>query len=147
MAIARPVDKRLFFVFDRAHAQLSKAADKHLKDGSGLGFSQAAVLIYLGYHDACRLTDLAEGIGRNNPAVTGLVIRMETAGLVKRGYGGHDGRTKAVMLTDLGWEKRQTVMEEQRIFNEKLARNMSETEMDAVFKFLSLAPGNVVPKH
>lgn len=146
MAIARPVDKRLFFVFDRTHAQITKAADKHLREGCGLSSAQAAVLTYLGYHDACRLTDLAEGIGRNNPAVTGIVSRMEASGLIKRGYGGHDGRAKAVMLTDLGWEKRQSVMEDQRMFNEKLSRNMSETEMEAVFKFLSVASDNVGPK-
>lgn len=146
MAIARPIDKRLLFAFDRAHAQISKAADKFLVQSSGLSFSQAAALIYLGFHDGCHLSDLAKGIGRNNPAVTGLVSRMEKADLVKRGHGGHDGRTKSVFLTDLGWEKRQLVMEGQRIFNEKLSRGMTETDINAIFKFLSLGPENVTPE-
>jgi len=49
MAIARPVDRRLFFMLDRAHTQLAKAADVHLAARSHVGTSQAAVLIYLGY--------------------------------------------------------------------------------------------------
>jgi len=63
MAIARPIDRRLFFIFDRAHTQLSKEADNYLASSVGISTSQASVLIYLGYHDKCRLTDLAQGTG------------------------------------------------------------------------------------
>jgi len=61
MAIARPVDRRLFFLFDRAHTQMAKTADNYLASRSGVSTAQAAVLIYLGYNDNCRLSDLAEG--------------------------------------------------------------------------------------
>lgn len=143
MAIARSVDRRLFFLFDRAHTQLAKAAELHMDQGSGVTTAQAAVLIYLGYNDTCRLTDLADGIGRNNAAVTGLVSRMESVGLVKRKSGQSDGRSKKVCLTPLGWARREFVMDDFRIFNEKLVRNMSETEIEAVFKFLSQAVDNI----
>jgi MarR family transcriptional regulator for hemolysin len=143
MAIARPVDRRLFFMFDRAHTQLAKAADIHLSRRSGVGTSQAAVLIYLGYHDNCGLSELAEGVGRNNSAITGLVTRMETAGLVIRGKGGADGRTKTVSLTTEGWSIREIVMNDFRLFNERMIKGMSEKEVDAVMKFLSLAVSNV----
>ena len=140
MAIARPIDRRLFFWFDRAHTILSKEADLFLSENSGLGTSQAAVLIYLGFHDQCHLSELADGIGRNNPAVTGLVNRMVKGGLVERIHGGMDGRRKRVRLTDKGWEKREHVREDFRIFNERLAKGLTESEMDAVIKFLTLAP-------
>ncbi len=143
MAIARPIDRRLFFWFDRAHTLLSKRADAHLSINSGLSTSQASVLIYLGFHDQCGLSDLAEGIGRNNPAVTGLVNRMEKDGLVTRIHGGLDGRRRKVKLTDLGWKKREQVQEDFRIFNERLAKGLTQTEMDAVLKFLTLAPDNL----
>jgi len=143
MAIARPIDRRLFFWFDRAHTILSKAADSYLSENSGIGSAQASVLIYLGFHDGCGLSELADGIGRNNPAVTGLVTRMEQAGLVKRVHGGLDGRRKRVKLTDLGWEKRELVREDFRILNERLGKGLTETEMDAVLKFLTHAPNNL----
>jgi len=146
MAIARPIDRRLFFWFDRAHTILAKEADLFLSENSGVGSAQASVLIYLGFHDGCGLTELAEGIGRNNPAVSGLVTRMETAGLVERVHGGLDGRRKRVRLTDAGWEKRELVREDFRKFNERLAKDLTDTEMDAVLKFLSLAPDNISDK-
>lgn len=143
MAIARPVDRRLFFMLDRAHTQLAKAADAHLSERSHVGTSQAAVLIYLGYHDNCRLTELADGVGRNNSAITGLVTRMEEAGLVSRGRSGEDGRTKTVSLTSEGWNVRETVMNDFRAFNEKLVKGLNNSEIDAVMKFLSLSVKNV----
>jgi len=143
MAIARPVDRRLFFMLDRTHTQLAKAADAHLSSRSHVGTSQAAVLIYLGYHDNCRLTELAEGVGRNNSAITGLVSRMEEAGLVLRGKSGEDARTKTVSLTPEGWAVRESVMNDFRLFNERLVKGLSNSEIDAVMKFLSVSVSNV----
>ncbi len=144
MAIARPVDRRLFFLFDRAHTQLAKAAEQHLSHHSKVTTAQASVLIYLGYHDHCSLTELAEGTGRNNPAITGLVARMETIGLVTRIDDAYDRRSKRVMLTHAGWERRELVMDDFRDFNTRLIKGLSDQEVDAVLKFLSNAHKNVV---
>jgi len=114
-----------------------------MSQNAGLKTAQAAVLIYLGYNDNCRLSDLARGIGRNNAAVTGLVTRMETAGLVIRAAGFSDGRTKTVSLTPLGWARREFVMDDFRTFNEKLVKGLTTSEIEAVFKFLSKAVDNL----
>jgi len=143
MAIARPVDRRLFFIMDRAHTRLTKEADNYLAKNSGISTSQAAVLIYLGYHDRCRLTDLANGTGRNNAAITGLVSRMERDGLVERITLTSDRRAKAVALTDAGWTLREHVMNDFRDFNDRLIKGLSDTEVEAVLKFLGIAPDNV----
>lgn len=146
MAIARPIDRRLFFIFDRAHTRLSKEASNHLARSSAISPSQAAVLIYLGYHDRCRLTDLADGTGRNNAAITGLVTRMEAEDLVERITLTSDRRSKAVALTDAGWALREQVMNDFRDFNDRLVKGLSESEINAVLKFLTLAPENVAKK-
>lgn len=143
MAIARPVDRRLFFIMDRAHTRLSKEADNYLSKRSGIGTSQAAALIYLGYHDRCRLTDLANGTGRNNAAITGLVTRMEADDLVERITLASDRRAKAVALTDTGWALREQVMNDFRDFNDRLVKGLSDSEVETVLKFLALAPENV----
>ena len=142
MAIARTVDRRIFFLFDRAHTKLAKTADHYLAASSGVSTSQAAVLIYLGYHDGCRLSDLAEGVGRNNSAITGLVTRMEKLGLVTRNKT-MDGRSRAVYLSDEGWRLREIVREDFRKFNEKLTRGLSESEIDVIIKFLNQSVENV----
>jgi len=143
MAIARPVDRRLFFIMDRAHTRLSKEADNYLAKTAGVSTSQAAVLIYLGYHDRCRLTDLAEGTGRNNAAITGLVSRMESDGLLERIALTSDRRAKAVALTSEGWSLREQVMNDFRDFNDRLVKGLSDSEIEAVLKFLAMAPDNV----
>ena len=56
MAIARPIDRRLFFFLDRAHTQMAKAADNFLSTRSGVSTAQAVVLIYLGYNDCLLYT-------------------------------------------------------------------------------------------
>jgi len=143
MAIARSVDRRLFFLFDRAHTQMAKAADNYLASRSGVSTAQAAVLIYLGYNDNCRLSDLANGTGRKNSAITGLVTRMEKDDLVKRDNQMTDRRSKTVSLTGKGWALREDVMNDFRDFNDRLIKGMSDSEVETLLKFLSLGPKNV----
>ena len=143
MAIARTVDRRLFFVLNRTFLQIAQAADQRLANGSGVGRAQAAVLVYLGYHDGCTLTELSEGTGRRNAAMTGLIDRMETVDLVirKQSYG--DRRQRTVHLSDAGWKTREAVMADFRDFNTQLTRGLTESETAAVMKFLSQSVGNV----
>ena len=143
MAIARSVDRRLFFIFDRTHARLAKLADKRLRKSAGLKTAQAAALVYLGFHDDCLLSELAEGVGHNNSAITGLVDRMERAELVKRVAVLSDGRAKKVRLTDKGWGVRETVMGDFRDFNDSLVKNFTEAEIEVVYRFLNSAVDNV----
>jgi len=128
MAIARTVDRRLFFVLDRTFLQIAQAADQRLSDGSGVGRAQAAVLVYLGYHDGCSLTELSEGT---------LVIR-------KQSYG--DRRQRIVHLSDEGWKVREEVMADFRDFNMQLTHGLTESETAAVMKFLSQSIINVQKK-
>jgi DNA-binding MarR family transcriptional regulator len=143
MAIARTVDRRLFFVLDRTFLQLAQAADQTLSEGSGLGRAQAAVIVYLSYHDGCTLTELSEGTGRRNAAVTGLVDRMEAADLIERKQSYGDRRQRTVHLTDKGWKIREDVMADFRDFNTRLTHGLTEAETAAVMKFLSLSVENV----
>jgi DNA-binding MarR family transcriptional regulator len=139
MAIARTVDRRLFFVLDRVHTRLSQQVDAVLAKGSTVSRSQAFVLVFLGYNDNCRMTDLAEGTGRNNAAISGLVERMEKSGLVERRDSYGDRRVKTVALTSDGWVKREEVMNDFRDFNTQLVKGLTEDEIETVFKFLKLA--------
>ncbi|MEP1229626.1 MAG: MarR family winged helix-turn-helix transcriptional regulator [Litorimonas sp.] len=145
MAIARAVDRRLFFLFDRAHTQLSGAADNILARGSGLGRSQAAVLIFLGYNNGCTLTELAAGVGRKNSAISGLIDRMTDADLTERKMSYGDRRTRTVHLTDKGWLRRDEVMNDFRDFNMRLVKGMSESEIETILNFFTVALTNIEP--
>ena len=93
MAIARPTHRRLFAVFDHAHSRLSRRAGNALAK-AGVKPAQATALMYLGYHNGAQLSELADGVGSNNAAVTGLVTRMEKSGLVIRQHLHSDRRGK-----------------------------------------------------
>ncbi|MEE9272059.1 MAG: MarR family winged helix-turn-helix transcriptional regulator [Robiginitomaculum sp.] len=138
MPIARPTHRRLFAVFDHAHGRLSRCAGKVLVS-AGVKPAQATALIYLGYHDGAQPSEMANGVGINNAATTGLVSRMEKAELVIRKKLLSDGRGKTVHLTAKGLRTREKVMDILRDFDDKLAKNFTESEMDTVYKFLRAA--------
>ena len=138
MAIARPTHRRIFAVFDRAHGRLSRTAGGLLKT-TGINPAQATALLYLGYHNGCQHAELADGVGINNAAATGLVSRMEKAGLVTRRPMPSDGRGKTVHLTSAGQKMREQVMDAMRGLDEKISKHFTDTEMDTVYKFFNVA--------
>jgi DNA-binding MarR family transcriptional regulator len=137
MAIARSVDRRLFFLMDRAHAQVGKNADHVLRNAVGFSSAQAAIITYLGYNDGCRLSELADGVGHNRSAITAMTGRMETAKLISRRSVLFDGRGVSVHLTEKGWQARINVMDVMRDFNSALRQGFSDSELDVIFRFLA----------
>lgn len=146
MAIARSTHRRLFAVFDHAHGHLSRQAGLALSS-TGIKPAQATALIYLGYHNGCQLSELADGVGHNNSAITGLVSRMEKAGLVTRKALQSDGRGKTVHLTDKGLLKRELVMDALRAVDERLARHFTDSELQTLYKFFNKASELELPDH
>lgn len=138
MAIIRPTHRRLFSVFDHAHGRLSRQAGQALAT-INIKPAQATALVYLGYHNGCQLSELAQGVGHNNSAITGLVSRMEKSGFVTRRALQSDGRGKSVHLTDKGLLKREKVMEVLRRIDERLSKNFTDAEMETIYKFLNIA--------
>ncbi|HHK74016.1 MAG TPA: MarR family transcriptional regulator [Rhizobiales bacterium] len=138
MAIARPTHRRLFAVFDHAHGHLSRRVGKALA-GAGVRPAQAMALVYLGYHNGCQLSELAEGIGSGNAAATGLIDRMEKSGLVARKKLQSDGRGRTVHLLPKGLEVREQVMDVLRDFDDRLAARFTDREINIITRFLALA--------
>ena len=138
MTIVRPTHQRIFAVFDRTHGRLSRQIGKALAK-LGIKPAQAMALVYLGYHDGCQPSELAHGVGSNNAAITGLVERMEAAGLVKRRSMSSDGRAKSIHLCTQGLVKREQVMEIFKTYDAKLASGFTDSEMQTIYKFLAKA--------
>lgn len=138
MPVVRPTHRRVFSVFNRAHGHLSRHVGAALAD-LDLKPAQAMALVYLGYHDACQLSELADGIGSNNSSTTGLVDRMEKSGLAVRKSLQSDGRGKSVHLTDKGFLLRAQVMDIMRQIDERLLSQFNEKDIEAIARFLDLA--------
>ena len=141
MAIARPVDRRLFLLLDRARNRLFKRANKELLHSANITVAQAAALFFLGRHDGCLLSDIAHGLDLNNSAITGLSDRMHKAGLIERKSCPEDGRAMRIYLSEKGRGLLDQVQQTLRRFNEDIARDFSDEEMDVVYRFLSRTAG------
>lgn len=139
MAIARPIDRRLFLLLDRARNRLFKRANRQLLHSMNITVSQGAALFYLSRHDGCLLSDLATGLDLNNSAITGLAARMQKAGLIERRADPGDGRAMRVHLTAKGRALHGRVREALQGFNAEIERGFSPGDMQIVYRFLAHA--------
>jgi len=137
MAIARPIDRRLFLLLDRARNRLFKQANRELLHSANITVAQGAALFYLSRHDGCLLSDLAEGLDLNNSAITGLATRMERAGLLERKPCPEDGRAMRAHLTEKGRASHEAVKHALRDFNAQIEHGFTPEEMDVVYRFLA----------
>ena len=106
---------------------------------AGVKPAQATALVYLGYHNGCQLSELADGVGSNNAAITGLVSRMEKSGLLTRRTLQSDGRGKTVHLTETGLQTREQVMQILRALDERLSTHFTDAELEIVNRFLNIS--------
>jgi DNA-binding MarR family transcriptional regulator len=79
-----------------------------------------------------RLTDLSERLLIRPPSVTGVVDRLERAGLVVRGGSPTDLRAKQVALTDLGRELVERVL---RVHGKQIDRVLGVLAPDELTEF------------
>lgn len=137
MAIARPVDRRLFLLLEHARNQVFRQANNGLQKDLGVTAPQGAALFHLQRRDGARMGDLAAALGLNAPAVSGLVDRMAAQGLVTRQREKDDARAARVWLTTEGRRAAAQVGERLRAFNEALAEGFTDEQMEAVYAFLA----------
>lgn len=136
MAIARPIDRRLFLLLEHARNQVFRQANNRLQKDLGVTAPQGAVLFHLQRRDGARMGDLAAALGLNAPAVSGLIDRMEAQELVTRQRERRDARAARVYLTDKGRTLAAQVTERLRAFNEALSKGFTDEQMEAVYGFL-----------
>lgn len=137
MAIARPVDRRLFLLLEHARNQVFRQANNGLQKDLGVTAPQGAVLFHLQRRDGARMGDLAAALGLGAPAVSGLIDRMEDLGMVARQKEKRDARAARVFLTDSGRTLSAQVTDRLRSFNEALSDGFTDEQMETVYGFLA----------
>lgn len=95
------VDEYLAYLLARASFLVSRQFHVQVKD-AGLSVLEWRVLATLVDRDGLPISDLAQYVLTPQPTLTKLLIRMETAGWVKRSLGHEDRRKKRVLLTRKG---------------------------------------------
>ena len=131
------MDKRLFFLLNKARHRMFKYAEAQSECRLGTSVTQTAALMFIGKNEGCLQKELAKILGLNNSAVTGLVGRMVKNNLIIRQACEDDARASRLYLTQLGQTKAPQIKPLMKEFNEKLTQGFSEDEIDVVLRFLN----------
>ena len=78
------MDRRLFFMLNRARAVLYRYADSGVEQAIGVPAAQVSLLFALDKFPQSSMQELGEVLGLNSSAMTGLVHRMKTSKLIER---------------------------------------------------------------
>jgi len=132
------MDRRLFFLLNRAQRALATYAATNLDARLGISVAQLTTLMYVAKHAGCSLTELADLLDLNKSAVTGLVQRMERAGTLRREADPHDGRASLLWATAKGETLRERAMPLVRKLNAEIIEGFSDAEIDTVLRFLNV---------
>ena len=99
--------------------------------------AQAGVLFLLGQEEGVLMGDVARTLGLGPSGATGLIDRMEQAGLVERRPDETDGRAARLFLTSQGRALRTVAKERAASVNARLTEGFSEGELDTVARWLA----------
>jgi DNA-binding MarR family transcriptional regulator len=94
-------------------------------------------------HPALRLTDLSERLLIRPPSVTGVVDRLERAGLVSRGDSPTDLRAKQVALTPRGRQLVERVLTVHSARIEAVMAALTAAEQAELHRLLNLLEGHL----
>jgi len=145
----RDDDRRLFFLLDRAAHTFRERIDALCRSRLGVSAVQLAALLHLSRHDGDRPTELAAAIATKPGAVTGLIDRMEAAGLVKRRADREDARVQRLHVTAAGRHAIAAARPVIAAANRVLADRFTPDELGTAARFLRVVAdldwGSLVP--
>ena len=128
---------KLFYLLHKAHRAVFREAERQLRDRLGISSVQQGALLFIGAHEGCSMSDVANGLDLNNSAVTGLAARMEKAGLIDRRADPKDGRAGRVYLSAKGWTVRAAALPYVQDQNARLAAPFDADELETITRFLT----------
>ena len=131
------MDKRLFFLINKAQHRMFKYAEPQCEQRIGLSVTQATALMFIAKNEGCLQKDLATATGMNQSAVTGLIGRMENNDLIYKKACDEDARASRLFLTEKGREKLPDVFPLVKVLNQKLTEEFSSKEIDTIARFLN----------
>ncbi len=130
---------RLFLLLERAAHAVRQRLERRSQGELGISMVQLGALFHLVSRDGCLHKDLADALGIQPAAVSGLVDRMAAAGLVQRRACSDDARAQRLHATATGkriaGKARPVVAAAQAV----LVEGFTDAEIAIVARFLSAA--------
>ncbi len=131
------MDRRLFFLLPRAARAIMGRANEVTIRELGVSAAQLATLAYLAKKPRSTMTDVAGLLDLNKSGVSGMISRLERAGLVKREPSPRDGRASLLSLTAKGESVRAESVPLIRRATSEMTAGFEPGEIDIVFRFLN----------
>ncbi len=135
--MSTPPERRLFFLLSAGERRVQRWIEAELAAAGGLTAAQAGLLFFLGREGGPLIGEAAEALDVAPSAMTGLVDRMERAGLVERRADPDDGRAQRLYPTDRGREARAFALDGLDQINARLTEGFDEAEVDVVARWLA----------
>ena len=123
-----------------AHDRVAQRLGAELASACGLAINEFDVLLFLHSHshEQVRIGTLLDAVPLSQPALSRLVARLETRGLLARREAEDDARAVVVCLTDAGTALiGRALVIHARVVHEALTSKFSETERAALLQTLS----------
>jgi len=108
--------------------------------------SQTGVLIYLllNQNNEINQKDIENYLNLKNPTVTGILNRLEKKDFITRSTSYKDARHKIIVLTDKSKNIEKEVFDEIDFMEKQITKNMSQKEIDILFKLLQKVLENMI---
>lgn len=131
------MDRRLIFVFDKAHRKLFRTLDNHCQKTLDITLTQLGALMFIVKNPGCLQKAVGDALDLNKSAITGLLTRMQARELIERRGDSGDARAMCVYATEPGIKTVRAAKPWIKKLNQQLQENFSESEMNTIFRFLS----------
>lgn len=131
------LDRRLLFVLQRAARVALVHANARVGEHMDVSVAQLAALSYIRRHPGCGLTELADLLDANKSAITGIVRRLERAGLVKRAPNPKDARGSLLTTTAKADRLRDKARPVFREVISDMTEGFDEEQIETVLRFLN----------
>lgn len=129
--------RRMILLLNQARHSLMTQLDAQCKAQLGVSAVQLTALFVLHERNGCQMNELAASLMLDNSAVTGLVKRMQRAGLIEKRRCEEDGRAWRLYITRRGQglsAKGYGLMQQ---VNHLMNQGFSESELQTVERYLN----------
>jgi len=131
------MEKRLFFLLNRAQGKIYKVADKECKEKAGLTIVQSSALLALRTNEPCSQTCLGKILKINKASVGALIERMQNQELIEKRLSEKDARSINLFITAKGKRLLKKVEPLLVKLNKHLTSDFNDDEIAVILRFLN----------
>lgn len=132
-----PTPRRFFFQFDQAHRAMLAHANREMLAAVGVTSAQLAVLHLVHERPGGSAADVARALRVRKSAMSGVLARLDDAGLVRRSADDGDGRRAVLSLTARGERVRVASRATTASLQRELLEELDAAELATIERFLA----------